>query len=95
MKKRLFFVVLAVGVIVTAGQRGAAQEEFPFEIFGRYLEPLAQQIGMPKLNWPGFIVMASLACSLYLLVSYFIKPFYMEERDRLNRRLFKRRVFIW
>jgi hypothetical protein len=55
---------------------------------------MAQQIGMPKLNWPGFIVMASLACSLYLLVSYFIKPFYMEERDRLNR-LLKRRIFIW
>jgi CubicO group peptidase (beta-lactamase class C family) len=50
MKKRLFFVVLAVGVILTAGQRGAAQEEFPFEIFGRYLKPLAQQIGMPGVS---------------------------------------------
>ena len=50
MKNRLFFVVLAVGVALTAGQRGAAQEEFPFEIFGRYLEPLAQQIGMPGVS---------------------------------------------
>jgi CubicO group peptidase (beta-lactamase class C family) len=50
MKKRLFFVVLAVGVILAAGQRGAAQEEFPYEIFGRYLEALARQIGMPGVS---------------------------------------------
>ena len=47
MKTRLFSVVFAVAVVVTGGQRGAAQEEFPYEIFGRYLEALARQIGMP------------------------------------------------
>ena len=50
MKKPLFLVLMAVGVVLTAGQRGAAQEEFPYEIFGRYLEPLARQIGMPGVS---------------------------------------------
>jgi CubicO group peptidase (beta-lactamase class C family) len=36
--------------VLVAGRRGAAQEQFPFEIFGRYLEPLVQQIGMPGLS---------------------------------------------
>jgi hypothetical protein len=31
-------------------QRGSAQEEFPFEIFQRYLEPLVAQIGMPGVS---------------------------------------------
>jgi len=50
MKYRFFFVALAIAVVLTGGQRGAAQEEFPFEIFGRYLEPLARQIGMPGVS---------------------------------------------
>jgi O-antigen/teichoic acid export membrane protein len=54
---------------------------------------LTQQIGLTKLDWSGSIIMAPLACGLYLLACYFIKPFSMEERDRLNR-LLKRRVFI-
>ncbi len=50
MKYRFFFVVLAIALVLTGGQRGAAQEEFPLEIFGRYLEPLAKQIGMPGVS---------------------------------------------
>jgi CubicO group peptidase (beta-lactamase class C family) len=49
MKYRLFFVVTAVAAVLATG-RGVAQEEFPFEIFGRYLEPLVQQIGMPGVS---------------------------------------------
>ncbi len=55
---------------------------------------VTQQIGLTKHGWYGFIIMASLAGGLYLLVSYFIKPFHVEERGRLNR-LLKRRVFVW
>ena len=47
---RFFFVVIAVGTIVLPAGGVSAQEEFPFEIFSRYLEPLAQQIGMPGLS---------------------------------------------
>jgi CubicO group peptidase (beta-lactamase class C family) len=49
MKHRLFCIVLAIAVIVAPG-RGSAQEEFPYQIFERYLEPLIQQIGMPGLS---------------------------------------------
>ncbi|MBY0497801.1 MAG: serine hydrolase [Cyanobacteria bacterium] len=50
MNFRVFCAVLAIGTLVTPVQRGSAQEQFPFEIFGRYLEPLAQQIGMPGVS---------------------------------------------
>lgn len=49
MKYRLFALLLAAAVLVTPSQPGAAQE-FPYQIFERYLEPLAQQIGMPGLS---------------------------------------------
>lgn len=50
MNYRHFLVVLAIAGVLATGKRGAAQEEFPFEIFGRYLEPLVQQIGMPGVS---------------------------------------------
>jgi CubicO group peptidase (beta-lactamase class C family) len=49
MKLRLIPAVVALGVIVSLGQSGSAQE-FPYQIFERYIEPLAQQIGMPGLS---------------------------------------------
>jgi CubicO group peptidase (beta-lactamase class C family) len=33
-----------------SGRQGSAQAQFPFEIFERYIDPLAQQIGMPGLS---------------------------------------------
>lgn len=48
MKTRLFSAVLAIGALIWTG-RGAAQD-FPYQVFERYLEPLAQQIGMPGLS---------------------------------------------
>ena len=48
MKTRLFFAVLAIGTLSVQG-KGVAQD-FPFQVFERYLEPLAQQIGMPGLS---------------------------------------------
>lgn len=51
MKYRHFVVALAAAGILATGRGGAQQqEEFPYEIFGRYLEPLARQIGMPGLS---------------------------------------------
>jgi CubicO group peptidase (beta-lactamase class C family) len=50
MKFRFFCVALAVGTLLVPGQKGSAQEQFPFQIFDRYLEPLMQQIGMPGLS---------------------------------------------
>lgn len=50
MKLRIFFVASAVGLVMVTGRQGSAQEEFPYQIFERYLEPLRQQIGMPGLT---------------------------------------------
>ena len=50
MKSRLFFVALAAGLLTLTGRQGSAQEQFPYQIFERYLEPLVQQIGMPGLS---------------------------------------------
>jgi CubicO group peptidase (beta-lactamase class C family) len=50
MKCRLFFVASALGLLMLTGREGSAQEQFPFQIFERYLEPLVQQIGMPGLS---------------------------------------------
>ena len=50
MKSRLFCVALALGLLTVTGRQGSAQEQFPYQIFERYLEPLYQQIGMPGLS---------------------------------------------
>ena len=50
MKPRFFFAALALGFLIVTGRQGSAQEQFPYQIFERYLEPLVQQIGMPGLS---------------------------------------------
>jgi CubicO group peptidase (beta-lactamase class C family) len=49
MKYRLFFAAFALGVAILPLREGSAQD-FPYQVFERYLEPLAQQIGMPGLS---------------------------------------------
>ena len=55
---------------------------------------LTQQLAMPVHGWSGLLMMAALAGGLFLLAAYFLKPFRVEERARLNR-LLNRRIFIW
>jgi CubicO group peptidase (beta-lactamase class C family) len=50
MKFRLFLIALVIGTLVVTGRQGAAQEQFPYQIFDRYLGPLVQDIGMPGLS---------------------------------------------
>lgn len=50
MKYRIFCAALAICTLAAPGRQGAAQEQFPFQIFERYLEPLIKQIGMPGLS---------------------------------------------
>jgi len=48
MKFRVSCVAVALGLLILSYRQGSAQQEqFPYQIFERYLEPLAQQIGMP------------------------------------------------
>ena len=49
MKTRLFLALLAIGTLIVSGGKGSAQD-FPYQVFERYVEPLAQQIGMPGLS---------------------------------------------
>jgi CubicO group peptidase (beta-lactamase class C family) len=49
MKLRLFSAAAALGAAVLLAPKASGQE-FPYQIFERYLEPLAQQIGMPGLS---------------------------------------------
>ena len=50
MKFRLFLIALVIGTLVVPGRQEAAQEQFPYQIFDRYLGPLVQDIGMPGLS---------------------------------------------
>lgn len=49
MKLRLFSLIAAVSASILLSPAGAAQE-LPYQIFERYLEPLAQQLGLPGLS---------------------------------------------
>lgn len=52
MKTRLFLVALAIGTLILPSARGGAQQDLllQYQVFERYLEPLAQEIGMPGLS---------------------------------------------
>src|SRR5215211_1443327 len=50
MNFRLFCVAITLGTLLAPGRGGSAQDQFPFQIFDRYLGPLVQQIGMPGLS---------------------------------------------
>jgi len=50
MKYRFLSVIVAIVGFLAAGRQGAAQQNFALDIFERYLEPLAQHIGMPGLS---------------------------------------------
>jgi CubicO group peptidase (beta-lactamase class C family) len=50
MKHRLFFVAVAIGILLVPYRQGSAQEQFPYQIFDRYAGQLVQQIGMPGLS---------------------------------------------
>jgi O-antigen/teichoic acid export membrane protein len=55
---------------------------------------LAQQIVISTPGWPRVTLMAVLACVLFMLTSYFFKPFRADERATLNH-LLGRKIFIW
>ena len=48
MKHRVFLAICAALLAISPGRQGSAQE-FPYLVFERYVEPLAQSIGMPGL----------------------------------------------
>lgn len=53
-----------------------------------------QQLAFSIQSWLDLLLTAILSCGFFLLISFFIKPFYVEEREKLNR-LFNRKIFIW
>jgi O-antigen/teichoic acid export membrane protein len=57
-------------------------------------QQIAIQSGLPEHGLLGMLFYAMASCGLYLLVAYYLKPFNVDERGRLNR-LLKRKVFVW
>ena len=55
---------------------------------------IAQQFMYPIQSWLDLLLTAILSGSLFLLISFFVKPFRDEERERLNR-LLNRKIFVW
>ncbi|MGZ8941900.1 MAG: lipopolysaccharide biosynthesis protein [Methylobacter sp.] len=55
---------------------------------------LAMKLEPTTYGWLGLAILAVIACTLFFLVSYFFKPFRVDERMRLNQ-ILKRNVFIW
>ncbi len=59
---------------------------------------LAQQFvewaQVPLRGLPALVFNAAVGCGLYLLICYFLKPFGLEERARLNR-LLGHKLFVW
>ena len=55
---------------------------------------LVRQLEIAVNGWLDLFIMAVLASSSFLLTAYFIKPFQVEERSRLNR-LLNRKIFAW
>ncbi len=53
-----------------------------------------KQLAIPIYSWLDLFIMGILSCGIFLLITYFIKPFHIEEQARLNR-LFNRKFFIW
>ncbi|TXI42222.1 MAG: hypothetical protein E6Q59_01085 [Nitrosomonas sp.] len=53
-----------------------------------------QQLAFSIQGWLDLSLILILSCGFFLLISFFIKPFYMEEREKLNR-LFNRKIFVW
>ena len=53
-----------------------------------------QQLAFSMKSWLDLLLMAVLSCGFFLLISFFIKPFYKEEREKLNR-LFNCKIFVW
>lgn len=54
----------------------------------------ARFMPVPEPGWIGLICAAGLVLAIYLVASYFIRPFSQAERDRLNRHL-ARGLFVW
>ncbi|PTR15094.1 MULTISPECIES: lipopolysaccharide biosynthesis protein [unclassified Nitrosospira] len=58
------------------------------------IQQMSMQNALPMHGLLKLLLYAALGCGLYLLVSYFLKPFNGDERARLNR-LLRRNIFIW
>lgn len=58
------------------------------------IRQMAMQGAAPVHELLSLLFYAGLGCGLYLLVSYFLKPFSGDERARLNR-LLRRNIFVW
>lgn len=91
-----FFLALLAKIALSDSPQLNAKSfaELFVNIHGNISWSLVQQLEMSTHRWLDLFIMAALALGLFLLVSYFFKPFRADERMRLNN-LLKRNIFIW
>lgn len=91
--------VLFSGILIAALTHMTA---YHFDYIGSFKLIVAASIGFLFMHqlafsiqgWLDILLMVILSCGFFLLISFFIKPFYMEEREKLNR-LFNCKIFVW
>lgn len=90
----IYNAVLIIGLMLSTTYRPDSIGFFKLAAAALVGFILVRQLEMPVNGWLDFLIMAVLACSSFLLTAYFIKPFQIEERSRLNR-LLNRKIFAW
>ncbi|MDO8894765.1 lipopolysaccharide biosynthesis protein [Nitrosomonas sp.] len=86
--------VLVIGLIHSTAYRPDSVSFFKLAAAALVGFILVRQLEIPVNGWLDLLIMAVLASGSFLLTAYFIKPFQMEERSRLNR-LLNRKIFAW
>lgn len=89
-----FDAIVAIALSITTAFRLDIIGFFKLIMAALAVFVLAQQLVVPVRTWLDLFFIGMLSCGLFLLVAYFIKPFHIEERARLNR-LFNIKFFVW
>jgi O-antigen/teichoic acid export membrane protein len=90
----IYNAVLIIGLMLSTTYRPDSIGFFKLAAAALVGFVLVRQLEIPVNGWLDLLIMAVLACSSFLLTAYFIKPFQIEERSRINR-LLNRKIFAW
>jgi len=94
MSQILFSGTLIIALTLTTSYHFDFIGFFKLSVVSVIVFVFVQQLAFSIQGWLDLIFVAFFSCSLFLLISYFIKPFHRDERGRLNR-LFNRKIFVW
>jgi hypothetical protein len=94
MSQILFSGTLIIALTLTTSYQFDFIGFFKLSVVSVIVFVFVQQLAFSIQGWLDLIFVAFFSCGLFLLISYFIKPFHRDERGRLNR-LFNRKIFVW